>query len=211
MIAFDQFSHKNLNYKMRLLPIACLILLSSCAKYYTYDIRMMSPTQTTQLTHEDDTMSITFDFEPKWINFELYNKSNDGIKIMWDEVSMSENGKAHRIIHKNTGTLKITEVQPPTSVPPRSKMIDQLIPSGSISYSRYSGITQMNVRTLYPITDGGDKKIRKRILNMKGQMIVIYFPYYVRNQYSSRNFEFLISDVRQVSKSESKKTIRSTK
>jgi hypothetical protein len=61
------------------------------------------PQKSNALLYENDTKSISFDFTEKWINFKMYNKIEDGIRVNWDELSMSINGKAARVVHKETG------------------------------------------------------------------------------------------------------------
>lgn len=172
-------------------------LLFSCStiKHYTYDIRLEKPISTQTLYYENDTFSIAFTFNPKNISFEMYNKLEDGIRINWDEVSVSQNGIAKRIIHYETGTYKVTEVQPPTTIPPKSKMIDAFQTTDQLYYIISSGTRLLRIRDSYPESDGGSSKNREMILGLKGQRIVLYFPYYLRNQYYSKVFEFMIVDI----------------
>jgi hypothetical protein len=51
------------------------------------------------------------------------------------------------------------------------------------------------IEEMYPKTDNGNKKVRSRIMSMKGEKIVVYLPYYLRNAYYSKTFEFLIEDI----------------
>ena len=178
------------------IPLLIISILGSCSsRVYTYSIVLEKPQKSNNLNFENDTMSISFDFIEKGITFKLYNKTEDGIKINWDELSMSVNGKAQRVLHKETGSYKITDVQPPTTIPPKTVLEDGIIPSDIVSYSNIGGRTIINLNALYPKYDYGDKRKRAEIMNMKGQKIVIFLPYYIRNIYHSKIFEFLITDI----------------
>ncbi len=85
--------------------------------------------------YENDTFSITYELQPEWVGFEIYNKSEEGLRIDWDEVSISLSGKAVRVVHKETGVIHTTEVQPPTTIPPKSKFEDVLIPTDDVRWS----------------------------------------------------------------------------
>src|SRR5688572_16699501 len=103
-----------------LLPLFTIFLMSCAPQYLAYKFQLDSPTPTKPLVHENDSLSITFIFQPTALEFTLNNKMTDGIKINWDEVSLSLGGKAKRIIHKETGMTKTTDLQPPTTIPPNS-------------------------------------------------------------------------------------------
>lgn len=183
---------------MRTLSALLFILsLVSCApKRYVYDIKMERPKESTILEYENDTFSLAFTFKPDMINIRLYNKSEEGIKIVWDEVSMSENGQAQRVVHNETGTFKITEVQPPTTVPPRTYLDDNFITTNSVRYTYSGGTKRALFGSMFPTSDNGSKKERERIMKKKNQRITVFFPYYIRNIYNSKTFDFRITDIR---------------
>ncbi|WP_152268224.1 hypothetical protein [Agriterribacter humi] len=183
--------------KIPLIALLIMIIICSCSttRYYTYDIRLEKPAPSTRLFFENDTMSLSFQFKPRYIEFETYNKLEDGIRINWDELSISVNGDAKRIVHYETGENKITETQPPTTIPPKSKLVDGVIPTENIKYIISSGKRILLPLYTYPISDNGSKKTKKKILTMKGQKTVFYFPYYLKGVYHSKTFEFLIADV----------------
>lgn len=189
-----------MKYKKLILNAIITITVStffscSATKNYTYNIVLEKPMPSRNLEFENDTFSIAFTFNPKYIEFEMYNKIEDGIRINWDELSISVNGQAKRVVHYETGTDKITETQPPTTIPPKSKLTDALVATDKLNYSYVSGRRTLSIPDTYPKTDYGNKKIRASIMSLKGQKIIIYFPYYLKNVYHSKTFEFLITDI----------------
>lgn len=176
----------------RLSLFVSVIFLFSCSRSYTYNIQME---EKGGLNYSDDTMDISFNFDPKFIYFELFNKSTEGIKINWDEVSISEGGNAKRVLHKETNSYNINDVQPPTTVPPKSRLKDAFIPSDNVKHVMSGGRRVVRIIQSRPSTDYGRKKYREKILAQKGERISIYLPYYVRNEFRSKTFDFVIKDV----------------
>ena len=174
-----------------------ICVISGCASYkYTYKISLENPVKSERLYFENDTLSISFAFESKGLSFDLYNKLlDDGIRINWDEVSMSYNGQAKRIVHKETGLTKLTDLQPPTTIPPKTNLRDIAVSTDDVYFTNNQGRVTMSVKEIYPSYDYGSKKKRAIILKLKGYRISLFFPYYIKNVYHSKTFEFIISDI----------------
>lgn len=176
--------------------IVAFILASCTTRAYTYKILLERPQKSNALLYENDTMSISFDFTEKWINFKMYNKIEDGIRVNWDELSMSINGKAARVVHKETGAYKITEVQPPTTVPPKTFLDDAIVPTENVKFTTaMGGRSIVSINPIYPTQDYGNKKTKEKIMGRKGERITVFFPYYIKNVYYSKVFEFIIEDI----------------
>ena len=137
-------------------------------------------------------------FSTKGLNFELYNRSNEGIRINWDEVSISENAVAKRVVHKETGMTKINDLQPPTTIPPKSLLKDFLVPSENVRFVPVSGRMTTVIKDSYPNYDYGNKATGARIMQYKGRKFVLYFPYYIKNTFYSKTYEFTIVDIQKV-------------
>lgn len=158
----------------------------------------MTKPQSDKLYYENDSFSISFSFKPKYIEFELYNKLEEGIRINWDELSVAINGKAKRVIHYETGTSSYLQVQPPTTIPPKSKLVDGLILSESVNTVAASSLyskAKTVIYDIYPVKVEGFKNAQEKVLNRKGERTSVFFPMYVRNQFSAKTFEFIISDI----------------
>ena len=140
-------------------------------------------------------MRIKFTLEPQLVKFRYDNKLNEGVRINWDEVSISIGGKSYRVVHKETGTYKVNEIQPTTSIPPRSYTIDGLIPSEKINYTRYGSGSTVTVAKIFPTIDYRDKQTAKQIMLLKGKSIIVYLPLYINNKFSNNSFEIKITDI----------------
>jgi hypothetical protein len=156
---------------------------------------MTYPTKSKQLEYTNDTLNINFSLKPKYIEFNLLNRFNDGIKISWDEVSISINGKAKRIVHKETGVYKITDVQPPTTIPPKSSLKDMLIPSSNVKFASSGGLPFTVVKNILPIQGTGKKAWDEVKRKYKGTRITVFLPVYIAGKYQSYYYDFMIDDV----------------
>lgn len=174
------------------------IYLVSCVSSgkINYNFEMKHPTESKELFYENDTFSIAFDIKPDWIEFTLYNKLNDGIKISWDEVSISYNGKAQRVVHKETSMTGINDVQPPTTIPPRTKLVDALVMTDKVAYSTpYFGNSRVPyIKNTFP-QFYYNKRDRAKALEQKGLKMTLFMPYYVAGKYVSMYYDLYLRDV----------------
>ena len=195
--------------KLFTIAIVTIILQSCASKYLLYDFKMTHPEQSKNLFHENDKFSISFEIGQKMIGINILNKLTDGIRINWDEVSFSINGQAERAVHKSTGIAKITEVQPPTTIPPKSSLQDFLIPESNVHYSTAFGGTY-SFDNLFPIEEGA-KKADKAAAKYKGTKVTIFMPFYIGGKYESYYYDIMIDDVRVSKYSESDLAARDKK
>lgn len=167
--------------------------LYSCTTTYMYDVKLKQPVISDTLMYQNDTMKIRFSFEETSLKILIENKTNQGIKINWDEASMSVNGKSYRVVHKETGLYKMNDLQPPTVVAPMSYMEDNLIP-GENAYVSSKSIAVAFAK-LFPMKAYSDKKSKEKVLSMRGKTVYVSMPFYINNIYMPKTFEIFIKDV----------------
>ena len=137
--------------------------------------------QSDTLIFSDEFIDIKFSVLEKLIDFHIQNKTNEGIKINWDELSfISPDGTASRVNH-SSGIRVIEKGNPqvPTVIPPNTKISDSLIPTKNIYYSY-----DWNAKDLFP----GENKI---IYNDKE--FGIYFPIEIKGSKKEYTFKFKIN------------------
>lgn len=177
------------------------------ARSYVYKTEMTHPLQSGDLRFENDTFSIDFDLKPRWVQFVIYNKFSDGIRISWDETSLSLNGKTFRTLHKQTetGGAYVYEVQPSTTIPPNSNLEDYLFPGDTKMFIRsvWDVKPVPEVRGIFPIYDNASKKQKEYILKLKGARLTVFLPFYIGDKYVPNYFDIVIKDI--ILKKESEK------
>src|SRR4051812_16341665 len=102
---------------MKLTLMFLAVLLLGCKSYYyVYDVELTHPINSPKLFYENDTFSISFQIEAKDIAISIFNKTDEGMKINWDDISISVFGNAFRIVHKETSYMGHTLTQPSTTI-----------------------------------------------------------------------------------------------
>src|SRR5436190_1463481 len=177
------------------LTFAVISLISCTNKFFQYQVTMTHPVKSKVLEYENDTFYISFAIRYQSIKFLILNKLYDGMKINWDEVSFSINGKAQRAVHKETGVLKVNDVQPPTTIPPKSTLEDFLIPTSSLHYATNSSNTYTIVGYILPYEESGKSKQQAVINRITGTRITVFLPFYLGGIYHSKYYDFMIDDV----------------
>lgn len=179
----------------RLLPLLSVFAFMGCAKYYTYNFAMTYPKENTKLQYENDTMSVSFNPTTKGIEMDIFNKTNEGMKIEWDEISISVNGKTYRVLHGDATLANITIAQPPSTIPPKSLLTDKIYPVNNVKSIKLNSQLYAVLTDLLPNNDYGNKKDIKAMMDKKGTRIVMYIPYYLSNKFISAYYNIDIVDI----------------
>ncbi|MBS6650877.1 hypothetical protein [Alistipes putredinis] len=121
-------------------------------------------------SYSDNFISIRFHFQPTHIDFLLDNKSNESIKIVWDDVVYvgGPAGVSDGVFHSGVKIIDREQPQTPTTVVKGSKLSDILVVKSGVSFSSYFSRwmysyilygedTLTNVKVLLPIEVKGKK------------------------------------------------------
>lgn len=175
------------------------IFLSGCAtvgpKFYMA-ISMIEPReiypaydQNGYIRFEDDNIRIEFVFSEREIGFNLENKSNEPVKILWDNSAYIDVfNTSHRIIHKGVRYIERDRVQPPTSIAPNTSIVDMILPVDNV-ISVYGG--GWETALLFP-TLGEEEKNEQFY---KGKQFGILMALDINNNIKNYLFKFNIDDV----------------
>lgn len=89
--------------------------------------------------YEDNIMSIIWHGTNKEFIFSLKNKSDNSLKIIWDEASfINEKNEPSRIIHQGIKYINANDPQPPTIVPKGTVLNDLIAPVNRIHLGEYT-------------------------------------------------------------------------
>lgn len=93
-----------------------------------------------QSVYEDSFIKIAFVFSPVQFEFVLNNKTDNSMKLNWDEaLFINEKNESQRVVHKGIRYMDASKPQAPTIVARGSKIEELLIPADNIHYSSYAG------------------------------------------------------------------------
>jgi hypothetical protein len=116
----------------------------------------------------------------------MLNKTDRGIKINWDEVSyISPTGEAMRVIHKGIRFIDRNTPQPPTIVPPNSRISDIIVPSEHIYFvsGKYGSWVTMDLFYDFDKT------------KYEGKEFSVYMPMEIKGERKEYTFTFRINKV----------------
>jgi hypothetical protein len=91
---------------------------------------------------EDELLHIMWTGPDVQLGFDLLNKSDSSMKVVWDEAAYVDiGGQTHRVIHNGVKLAERNSPQPPSVIPSKGRLNDMVYPSDNVSYSssRYSG------------------------------------------------------------------------
>lgn len=85
--------------------------------------------------YEDKNLSILWSGEKEQFTFLLKNKSNNSLKIIWDEASFINNkNQSSKVIHKGVRYINANNPQAPTIIPKGAELNDIIAPVDRIRY-----------------------------------------------------------------------------
>ena len=91
---------------------------------------------------EDQLLRIIWNGPDVQLGFDLLNKADSPVKIVWDEAAYVDiGGQTHRVIHTGVKLADRNSPQPPSAIPSKGRLNDMVYPSDNVSYSNssYSG------------------------------------------------------------------------
>jgi len=178
--------------------IGLMVSLYSCGpRVYTYKFSMKESQKPQKLYYKNDTLSMTFHFYLEGLAINFTNKSDENIKIKWDEIRMTENEIDKKIEHISVRSFSREEFfvfQPPSIISPKSGFTEIVVYADNVYYLKESGEERMKIKDMYPRT--GNKSTRDSIQKLIGQRITLLFPIEIKNVSHSLVFNFLLKDIK---------------
>ncbi len=129
---------------VRASAIFCALSLTACASMGAYNARTYAqirhkrtyePVNAKEFKVEDSNLiaEYTPDILDAGTSFQFTNKTNKVIKIIWDETAyLAPSGQSERIFHAGVKLIDRGQSQPPTVIPPRGHLLDDLIPIANV-------------------------------------------------------------------------------
>jgi hypothetical protein len=124
---------------MRILCLlALLAMVGGCATSApVYDIMMENATDPVIQVYEDDAIAIRFTPGRDDLAFDLQNKTNGAIEILWDEIVMKDvAGLKHKVLRSGIDFADKDKPQESTLVPARERVQESMIPKDHIVQSK---------------------------------------------------------------------------
>ena len=152
-----------------------------------YNFVMTKPKASKELTYEDSSLKIVFSITKKQIGFILQNKTENPIKIDWNQVSYVDVlSESHKVMHSGVKYMNKATPQPPTLIPPTAKLEDIVFPIDYVSYSsgRYGSWIEED---MFP--EAPTAKL------YKGKSFSVFMPLEINGIIKNYFFSFKVEDV----------------
>jgi hypothetical protein len=150
-----------------------------------YSLQMTKPVNSDELSFEDDFLKVHFTLSRKGVNFSIKNKTDDPIKIDWNQWSyVDTDGKSHRVFHSG---IKFTDKESslaPSVIPPTAMFEDVVCPSDHAKFSEIGGGYQFV--DLLPQSSSATEFV--------GKTISLFMPLELHNSVKNYFFSFKIKD-----------------
>ena len=140
--------------------------------------------------YEDPSIKIDWDYAVSQIGFELTNKSDQTLKIAWDDAAfISLTNESGRIFHKGIKYIDRENPQPPTSIYKKTTLSDLIAPTSYTSYTsgQYGG---WNSRPLVPIKQGIMSTKIEYVEALIGQTMRVVLPIKIEDKVIEYTFNF---------------------
>lgn len=148
----------------------------------------------TKYVYEDDLIKISWLPLPTQFAFSLENKSDNSIKIIWDEaVYVDQNGSSGRVMHSGVKYVDRSSPQPPTVVVKKAKVDDMVVPTDNIYYisGQYGG---WQTRPLFPNRANTQAELISLTQKNIGKTVKILLPLEIQDTVNEYIFSFKVED-----------------
>lgn len=160
----------------------------------------------TKILHEfeDEMISGFFYFTNESVAFQLKNKTNYTMKILWDNCAfIGSDGETKRVVHEGIKLIDRNSPQPPSVIIRNGKITDSLTPSDHIYYvsGQYGGWRYLNLfhNYSYTTTDMNVEleKAKKGFLDKQFSILLSFEIEGTTNDYI---FNFNVNDIQLISR-----------
>lgn len=160
-----------------------------------YMFTMTKPIETDKLVFEHEFLAIGFVITYDRFAFELLNKTNNLVKINWNETTfIDSDAQSHRVIHSGIKFIDKEKEQQPTIVPPSAKVSDVILPTDYVEYRNVGLLSAQYVWSTYPFLPKADKKEAQQFI---GRSLGLFMSLEVNGEVKNYHFSFKINIVRE--------------
>lgn len=151
------------------------------------------------LIFEDEKVLITFTVKHKYLAIKILNKTNESIKLIWDDIIYVDyEGLSQGVIHNGTRYFDKDLPQKTTNIAPKSFISDIIVPKNKVVYL-YDEWFVRDLLSLYGKDDGTFNSITEKESIARGSLFVnkkinIILPIQIKNKIDEYHFNFLVKN-----------------
>tara|TARA_B100000674_G_C37881458_1_gene934544 strand:- start:704 stop:1270 length:567 start_codon:yes stop_codon:yes gene_type:complete len=154
----------------------------------------------TQFFHEfsDEMIEGKFYFTTQSIGFELKNKTNYTMKVLWDNCAfITPTGETQRVIHEGVKLIDRNNAQPSSIIVRNGKITDSLTPSDNIYYvsGEYGGWRYLNLFKDHDIYSNMENVLSEAKEEYLNQVFSVLLSFEIEGNVNDYIFNFKITDI----------------
>jgi hypothetical protein len=166
-------------------------------RYGEQKIATLQEEDSTKYSFEDDLIRIVWMATPQQFVFDLTNKTNHSIKIIWDKsVYVDENGNSKRVMHSGVEYTDRNNPQPTTTVVRGATVSDLIFPAENVDWvgGPYGG---WQIKPLFPTSSmsGTPEDLLAKAKKYVGKSFQVLLPLEIEQAVKEYIFVFKVNDV----------------
>ncbi|MCF8363445.1 MAG: hypothetical protein K9G70_12575 [Prolixibacteraceae bacterium] len=151
-----------------------------------------------KISYEDELIKIVWLPLTTQFSFNLKNKTDHSIKIIWDEaVYVNENGSSGRVMHAGVKYTDRNNPQPPTIVVKNANIDDIIVPTDNIYYvsGQYGG---WRTKPLLPNKANTEEELNTLTQNYIDKTVQVVLPIEIEDTVNEYIFKFKVDDFKKL-------------
>ncbi|HLG16110.1 MAG TPA: hypothetical protein VJH03_16625 [Blastocatellia bacterium] len=149
---------------------------------------MTKPADSPENRFEDEFIRIEFTIDRQRLAFTLLNKTDNPIKIRWNEAAyVDASNQSHKVMHSGIGYSQRNSELPPTLVAPSAEIIDVVVPVDYVNWLRWSVFKQPRI-----VADYFPKPDSKEGASFDGKSFRVFMPVEIGGSITNYQFTFSI-------------------
>ncbi|MDA3817724.1 MAG: hypothetical protein PF486_10135 [Prolixibacteraceae bacterium] len=151
-----------------------------------------------KISYEDELIKIVWLPLSTQFSFNLKNKTDHSIKIIWDEaVYVDENGSSGRVMHSGVKYTDRNNPQPPTIVVKNANIDDIIVPTDNIYYvsGQYGG---WQTKPLLPNKANTEEELNTLTQSYIDKKVQVVLPIEIEDTVNEYIFKFKVDDFKKL-------------
>lgn len=148
--------------------------------------------------YSDDNINIVFTPTNYDIGFDIQNKTDDSIKIIWDDAAFVDTtGNSHKVMHKGVKYIDRNASWPPSIVVKQQRLSDVIVPTDYIEWTGQDWKGTSYLPTVAPKSADGftkDPTIEDLARQYIGKKVQVLLPLQINNQLNNYIFTFEVKN-----------------
>lgn len=166
-------------------------------RYGEQKIGTVQEEDTIKYSFEDDLIRIVWLATPEQLVFDLTNKTNQSIEIIWDKaVYVDEKGNSMKVTHSEVKYTDRNKPQPPTTVAGGATVSDLVFPAKNVDWigGPYGG---WRIKPLFPTSSmsGTPEDLLAQAKKYVGKSVQVILPLEIEKTVNQYIFVFKVNDV----------------